>query len=187
MGLATSTGIFCLDEVGLKTDQAWEELVRSHQSRGRAFCCRILGDAHLAEDVYQEALLRIYETRHRPDSPDTADGFANYLFRVLSNLCLNELRRRRIVTRSRNELAGRSNAMPPEPSRLEHDEAAAKLYRAMDQLPADPRVALVLKVCENRSYAEAAEALEVTPAYAAVLAYRAKRALAVLLKDEVRP
>ncbi len=65
---------------------AFEQLVRRNQAGAWAFAWRFLGDAAEAQDIVQEAFLRIYQAapRYRPTA-----GFRTYLYRVVARLCLD--------------------------------------------------------------------------------------------------
>jgi RNA polymerase sigma-70 factor, ECF subfamily len=168
-----------LDEVEGRAE--WDDLVRRHEPRARVFCCRMLGDVHQAEDVCQEALLRIYQSRERYTE---AAAFSTYLYRVLSNLCINELRNRRRTVRAKGQFAallsmhGRGTAAP---NSLENLERIAQVFGCLERLPEQQRAALMLKICEEQSYAEIARVLDVTATHAAVLVYRAKKSVAAEL------
>ena len=65
---------------------AFEELVRRNQGGAWALAWRFLGDAAEAQDIVQEAFLRIYKAapRYRPTA-----AFRTYLYRVVARLCLD--------------------------------------------------------------------------------------------------
>src|SRR6266536_4446236 len=70
---------------------AFEELVEKHYRQAYNIAYRISGSATDAEDLTQEALIRAYQSfeRYQPDLP-----FANWLYRIIANLHVDELRRR---------------------------------------------------------------------------------------------
>jgi RNA polymerase sigma-70 factor, ECF subfamily len=164
-----------------RTAPDWEALLREHEPRGRAFCRRILGSADLADDVWQEACLRICQARERYE--ETA-RFSTFLYRVLSNVCMN-LIRDRCKSRNVEQPAGdRQFHAPGQRSgadALVASEEFEALRRALDALPTPQRVALVLKVCEGQSHAEIGAILNVSETHAAVLVYRAKKKLCSML------
>src|SRR4051812_32015339 len=69
---------------------AFAQLVARWQEPIRRLCLRMLGDGHKSEDVCQEAFARVYAKRK-----DFQHGakFSTFLWRVATNLCLDELRR----------------------------------------------------------------------------------------------
>ena len=160
----------------------WEAVLQDQASRGKLFCYRMLGDTHQAEDIYQEACVRLYEGRERFEGQSKP---STYLYRILSNLCLNELRRRQRANQLQARIE-RAAALRTEDreTRDEHLEDSARMTNALNALPDVQRTALVLKVCEGQSYEEIASVLEIRASHAAVLVYRAKKALRAQLQPE---
>ncbi|MGN1021674.1 MAG: RNA polymerase sigma factor [Aristaeellaceae bacterium] len=74
-------------------DTALEELMRRHRPAALRQARSMLGDESLAQDAVQEAFVRVYLLRgsYRPEF-----AFTKYLAAVVRNLCLDELRRRRV-------------------------------------------------------------------------------------------
>jgi len=148
-------------------ESAFAELVGRHRERVFRLACRYLGDDNAAEDLAQEAFLRVYRARHswRPEAK-----FSTWLYRVTANACLNELRSRR--TRRAVETtapAGPGGGPPPEgpdpkaeaPSEaVIREETAARVREAVARLPDDQRLAVVLSKYEGLSYRELADAME---------------------------
>ncbi len=122
---------------------------------------RMVEDTDLAEDLVQETFLRLWERRRKLDPT----ALRAYLYRIVHNLALDELRRRR-----RHQawalVAPRDPAPPPRtpvtggavPSA---DEAMAY---AIDALPPRRRQAFVLAYLHRMSYREAAQVMGVSPA-----------------------
>ena len=164
----------------LSHEQTWDVLLKQHGPRGKAYCCRILGDEHAAEDAFQTALVNLYESRERI-VPKTS--FVAYWFKILTNVCLNELTR---TARRRRLHAKLPESSVPEASStvLEQQERHVRILSALETLPAAQRISVIMRCCEGLSYADIAAALQVKEAHAAVLVYRAKRRLAECLKAE---
>jgi RNA polymerase sigma-70 factor (ECF subfamily) len=74
---------------GLALDQRRAQLYRAYGRTVFAYCRRILGNSHAAEDALQETFLRL--TRHADRVPRDA-GELPWIYRVASNYCLNEIR-----------------------------------------------------------------------------------------------
>src|SRR5882762_9574479 len=77
-------------------ERAFRELVERYQTRLLNFIYRTIGDRERAEDLVQEAFIRIYRHIHRFD---TTKKFSTWAYTIASNLAKNELR-----NRSRNPL-----------------------------------------------------------------------------------
>ncbi|MCB1330647.1 MAG: RNA polymerase sigma factor [Maritimibacter sp.] len=135
------------------------------------------GDRAEAEDVTQEAMLRLWKI-----APEWRQGEAKvstWLYRVGTNLCTDRLRKRRSVD---------IDAIPePEDDRpgVAESMIAADRARALDealgQLPERQRVAVTLRHLEGRTNPEIAEVLEISVEAVESLTARGKRALAAIL------
>jgi len=141
---------------------------------------RMLGDRGEAEDVAQEAFLRLWRQagRWRPG----AAMFDTWLHRVTLNLCYDRLRRRRevlsdVVPDRADPAAGADQAMI--------DQARdARLAAAVAGLPERQRAALVLQYYEGLSNIEAAAAMEIGVEALESLLSRARRSLRDRLKGD---
>lgn len=138
---------------------------------------RMLGDRAEAEDLAQEALLRLWKI-----APDWRTGEAKvttWLYRVVTNLATDRLRRRRgIGLDEAPELPdGAASAVE---QMIDGDRAAA-LEAALAQLPARQRQAVVLRHLEGLSNPEISAAMEIGVEAVESLTARGKRALAAIL------
>jgi len=71
----------------------FENLLDRHESRLRRVAYGMLGDANRVDDVLQEAFLKAY--RKLPGAFDSVQAESAWLYRIVHNCCLDELRRRR--------------------------------------------------------------------------------------------
>ncbi len=141
------------------------------------FAARMLGDRAEAEDVAQEAMLRLWKA-----APGWRQGEAQvstWVYRVTRNLCIDRMRKRRMVDledvpEPADEALGASEAL------MQADRARA-LQQAMARLPERQRAAVVLRHVEGRANPEIAEVLGVSVEAVESLTARGKRALAGLL------
>jgi RNA polymerase sigma-70 factor (ECF subfamily) len=69
----------------------FEKLVEPHRTSLRLHCYRMLGSSHDSEDVVQETMLRAYRARDSLEQPAAVRG---WLYRIATNVCLNELEKR---------------------------------------------------------------------------------------------
>jgi RNA polymerase sigma-70 factor, ECF subfamily len=164
-------------------ERAFQLLSRRHLPAMLGLARRILGNAAEAEDVTQEALMRVwtYAPRWQPLAQ-----FRTWLTRVVVNLCLDRKRRAPWVAL---EMAG--NIVDPAPDageRAESDERERMLATAIDKLPARQRSAIVLTYGEGMSNAQVAEILDTSVSAVETLLMRGKQnlrqALGVIDKDE---
>ncbi len=159
------------------------------------FLHRMVGDMATAEELVQEAFFRVYKARDRyvPDAK-----FSTWLYRIGTNLALNELRRpaRRNAHRSVERDAeafdreGVSRGGPElRAVGASSDELAdlrgevRRVEAVLDELPERQRAALWLSSVEGLSYAEVAEALEATEKSVKSLVHRAR---ATLVRRDLR-
>lgn len=138
--------------------RAFDRIVARHGPLALRLAARIARDRQSAEDIAQEAMVRIW---HRAADFDARRArFTTWLYRIVVNLCIDLGRRPRPVPLpdhfdAADPAAGAEQA-------LEQDERRAVLARAMDELTPGQRAALTLVYDEGLSGAEAAQALGVT-------------------------
>jgi RNA polymerase sigma-70 factor (ECF subfamily) len=147
--------------------------------RALGHAARVLGDRAEAEDVAQEAMLRLW--RAAGDwRQDGAAQPATWLYRVVANLCVDRLRRRGRAEPLEDPDAAADGAPGAEARMVEADRMAA-LDRALACLPERQRQAVVLRHIEGLSNPEIAEILDVGVEAVESLTARGKRALAAAL------
>ena len=117
---------------------------------------RICGDAALAEDVAQDAFLRIWDrlSTFRPGG-----NFRGWLSRIVANLTVDALRRQK-PTVALAEIPVPSPNPGPEAVALQRERAEA-VRAAIMKLPVHTRAALVLREYEGLSYREVADVLDI--------------------------
>ncbi|MEC7760822.1 MAG: RNA polymerase sigma factor [Pseudomonadota bacterium] len=142
------------------------------------YAARMLGgDRAEAEDVTQEAMLRLWKI-----APEWRQGEAKvttWLFRVASNLCTDRLRKRRSV--DIDSVAEPEDDAPGAVAGLIEADRARALEGALAQLPDRQREAVVLRHLEGLTNPEIAEAMEISVEAVESLTARGKRTLAGLL------
>ncbi len=151
---------------------AFEQLVRRHQQAALNIARRFLGRSSLAEDVAQEAFLKILAgaRRYRPTA-----RFRTYLYNVIWHLCVDSYRRKKPL--ALDALAPTPDAADRPDEAALRDERAEQVRRAVDELPPRQRMALVLKHFEDMSYEEIAEVMDCSASAVDALLSRARAAL----------
>lgn len=163
-------------------EDAFRILVQRWERPVIAFLERMLGSREEAEDLGQEAFLRVCRQapRYRPSGQ-----FRSWLFRIAGNLARSRLRRRRILQWVRFEPAQHDIAAADEPAdrQLEREESRRAVRAALAKLPDRQRQAVLLRRYDGLSHREIARALGTTvPAVESLL----HRALAALRRDLAR-
>jgi RNA polymerase sigma factor (sigma-70 family) len=165
--------------VAARDGEAFRVLVERHGARPHRVAWRMLGDGAEAEDIAQEALLRLWRNADiwRGGGP----GVAAWLTRVATNLCLDRLRSR---ARLSDEAAPeRADEAPLADALIAGDEDRAAVIAALDTLPERQRAAVVLTYYEELANAEAAAMLDMNLKAFESLLLRARRALKALLVE----
>jgi RNA polymerase sigma-70 factor (ECF subfamily) len=161
---------------------AFGDLVRRYTGAVFNQAYRMLGDAHEAEDVVQEVMLRAY---NRIDTYDPTRRFVTWLLTIGSNYCIDRLRRRRMNWVTLDDVAFWLPTDQPGPERsavaAERREA---VQRALQRLPESYRAPTVLRYWHDLSYLEIAEALGLTEATVKTRLHRARKMLEEALAAE---
>lgn len=173
---------------------AFEELVENYQRRLVAVMHHLIGSAEEAEDLAQEAFLRVYRSRkkYRPRSK-----FSTWLFTIANNLALNALRTRKrkpvvpLSVRDSGPLGPRpaerivkANTSSPS-TRIKNAELVIKIRQALEGLNERQRMAVILNKFEDMNYHEIAEVMGLTTQAVKSLLSRARTNLRQVLEPYV--
>ncbi|KZM50667.1 RNA polymerase sigma factor [Labrenzia sp. OB1] len=169
-----------LELIAADNEVAFQILVERHVDRGYAVAYRILRNGPDAEDVVQDAFLQVWTRREVWQSGRAK--FSTWLFRVVSNRCIDLLRKPKAETVA--ELPELADSSSNQSKDLERHEATELLERAMTGLPDQQRIALVFSYNENMSNGEIAEIMETTVSAVESLLKRGRQKLRALLKSQ---
>ena len=139
---------------------------------------RMLADRAEAEDVAQDALMRLWRI-----APDWRQGEAlvsTWLFRVTLNLCTDRLRRRKRNV-PLDDVAEPFDATPSVAEALQHQARMTALSRALAELPERQAQAVALRHLEGLGNPEIAQIMDISTEAVESLTARGKRALAAIL------
>lgn len=169
--------------------RAFEELVSRHRDKIYARAFSMMRNEDEAVDLSQEAWVKSWQ---RLQQFQGDSSFGTWMTRIVINLCLDQLRRRkRQRTESIEEMSEESggverqmpvvNVNPTE--RLERGELRKKIDQALNQLSHEHRTALVLHEFEDMEYKEIARVMGCSIGTVMSRLFYARRKMAVLLAN----
>ncbi len=166
-----------LDRIVAGDETAFAALVDRHYSLVFRLSARVLGNAADAEDVTQEAFVKLW--RNPPELRNQA-ALKGWLVRVARNLAIDRLRRARNTSDSELELLVDTSTAPD--GHLRHGQAADEVSAALAQLPERQRTALQLTYFEALGNQETASIMDVSVEAVESLLSRARRSLRTMLQ-----
>jgi RNA polymerase sigma-70 factor (ECF subfamily) len=171
-----------LDRLAENDEIAFRGLVERHIDRAYAIALRILGNVADAEDVVQDTMLKVWT--HRGRWQHGRAKFSTWLYRVVSNRCIDLRRKPR--TENIDAVPEVADAKPDASSVIERNEVNNLLEVAMQRLPEQQRLAVILSYHENMSNGEIAEVMDTTVAAVESLLKRGRQQLRELLRRHER-
>jgi len=148
--------------------QAFNTLVWRWEKPLLNFIWRQVGDRETAKDLTQTTLIRIYKQLPKLKNPEK---FSSWAYRIAQNLCLDEFKKRkRRRTDSFDEMApheaerqlhaGRTD-LPRTPESLLHQHQLGQILQdALQQIPQDQRVVVIMKQYQGLKFTEIADILK---------------------------
>ena len=139
--------------------QAFNALVWRWQGRLYRFALRYSGDAEDARDLCQQSFIRAYRQLHRLRDPER---FSTWLYQIAANLCRDHLRQRvqHVSLDAYEETSDRPHPALSQAADMDKVELRDLLNRALQTLPEEQRVVVVLKEYEGLKFREIAEVLD---------------------------
>ncbi len=169
---------------------AFEPLMAAYEKNVYNLALRMTGNAQDAEDMTQEAFLKAYSSL---DSFRGDSKFSVWLYRIVSNVCLDHLRRksrRPAVSLSMEDDEGEDVQLDlPDTSQSPEELLEKKLtreavQRGLAQLPEDARQILLLREIQGLSYEEIGEALHLEAGTVKSRIFRARKKLCAFLLED---
>src|SRR6186713_442919 len=162
-------------------ERAFSLILRAYETPVFNYVLRLVGgDRALAEDLTQEVFLRVFQGLPKFS---LRSKFTTWLFQVTKNRVLDELR---ASERRPRALVALDDIAPLEvlDQPVERLEEIDALWRAVENLSTDLKMALLLRDVVGLSYTEIADALEVTLATVKWRIYKAREEVQVALVRE---
>ena len=164
---------------------AFRILFKEYEKRIINFCYRFCGDLELAEELAQEAFLRVYKAapKYRVDAK-----FSTWIFRITTNVCLNEMRKARYHSKTVSldiptNIDGVKNLMEIEDHSqhpqdlIESKERDHLVQKAIMNLPEKQRAALLLRIHHGFSYQEIGKQIRISESGVKTLIHRGRQRL----------
>ena len=159
---------------------AFEELVRAHQTHIYNLTYRVTGNHEDASDAAQDAFVRAFQalSRFRQEA-----AFSTWLYRIATNAALDLVRRRPAVPPVELPV---DHPAPNDPEAEVHRrEVSRRVHAAVGQLPVEYRAVVVLRDLQGLAYDEIAKTLDIPVGTVRSRLSRGRDALKALLTDLV--
>jgi len=153
---------------------AFEQILKKYKDITINVAYRFVQNYPEAEDIAQEVFLKIYHSAktYRPEAK-----FSTWVYKITANLSLNYLRsKKHLTTVPLEETLEITKAVTPETD-FEKKELTKRVKEALNSLPENQRLAIVLKKYENLSYEEIAKIIGCSISAVDSLIQRAKQNL----------
>jgi RNA polymerase sigma-70 factor, ECF subfamily len=161
-------------------ERAFTLIVRAYEQPVFNYVLRLVGDRSLAEDLTQEVFLRVYQGL---PGFSLRSRFTTWLFQVTKNRVLDELR---AIERRPRAVVNIDDVPPLEviDQPFERTETIDAVWRAIEALNVDLKMALLLRDVVGLAYVEIADALEITLATVKWRIYKAREEVQAALARE---
>jgi RNA polymerase sigma-70 factor (ECF subfamily) len=160
---------------------AFRTLVELHHKPLISFISRFTGDRNSAEDIAQEVFLRVFKAAkdYKPQAK-----FKTWLFTIATNLCLNEIRDNKSIPKivdlsdlHEQEYPGIASAAFSPEKAAENAELSTAVRKAINNLPENQRIAILLRQYNDFSYSEISKIMGISVSAVESLIQRARQSL----------
>lgn len=166
-------------------EDAFRQLMQTHLGRVVRMAARVMGSVSVAEDIAQEAFVRVWRTADKWNGTDKSGArFTTWLYRVVMNLCIDEKRKKQLVfsdTAADFEVADHGRTAE---DHMAAAEQSGRVKAALAGLPDRQRQAFILCFYEEKSNQEAAAILDISVKALESLLVRSRRHLRAALQGE---
>ena len=164
---------------------SFEAIILRHQKTAWQIAYRFLGDYAEAEDVAQDAFLKLLAAvpHYRPSA-----SFRTFLYRIVSRLCIDRVRKKKPIYL--DQVPDIPDSQPTAIDRMASTERGAAIRRALANLPPNQRLAIVLRHYQELDYRTISESMGITEKAVERLLARGResmrQSLAGILTDATR-
>lgn len=147
--------------------ESFEQLIRQYQRMAYNVAYRMMGNEEDAKDMTQEALVKVFKKlkSFRMDA-----SFSTWLYRIVMNTCKDEMRKKKMSTISIDQSIETEDSqvyfeleekgLGPE-EKLLQKETQNLVHSALQEIPEDNRMVLILRDIKNLTYDEISEVLDI--------------------------
>ena len=170
-----------MEAIRAANHHAFRELVARYSRKCYGLCYRILGEREMAEDVVQETMLKLWQ---RPFmwQADRGVKFSTWLYRVVSNGAIDAYRKKKVLVPLAEEEY--LPAVETDYSESDWQKLTRVVRNAMDALPVNQKLAIILCRMEQMSHEQVGQLMEVSPKAVEGYIRRGLRGLKTGLKDK---
>ncbi len=175
--------------------QAFRILFKEYKKKIINFCYRFCADREVAQELAQEVFLRVYKAapRYKPEAK-----FSTWIFRVATNVCLNELRKKNYqykiesIDKTATGETGNFNTEIEDEQQLSSHEIIESKERnrlikdALTNLPDKQRAALLLRIFHGFSYQEIGTQIKASQGNVKTLIHRGRQNLMKILSSQIQ-
>jgi len=140
-------------------DRAYEQAVMMHKDRVHSYATMMLRNSTEAQDVAQDALIRLWNHRERVERR----GARLWLMRTTHNLCIDQIRRRKVraeVNDGETVMDSKPDAAPGPQHLAQSTELGRLIERELGELSPQDRAVVVMREVQGLPYDEIAQTLE---------------------------
>ncbi len=172
-----------MQDIAKGDQRALQKLVRRHLAGTVRLAVRILGSSAAAEDVAQEAFIRVWKHAANFEDPAARGAkFSTWLYRIVVNLCIDEKRKTKLF--ALDDIPEPVDETKNAEGKMQQREQSARVHTALGALPERQRTAFVLCFYENYSNKEAADMMGIGLKGLESLLVRARKLLRAQLQNE---
>ncbi len=181
---------FLIQELKEGKDLAFKTIVDEYQNMVYNTCLAIVKSEEDAEDIAQEVFVQVYQSIK---SFKGESKLSTWIYRIATTKSLDHERKKKRKKRFGfvKSIFGEDSEIiinPPDFNHpgvaLDKKENAAKLFKAIDKLPENQRIAFLLNKVEGLSYQEVSQVLQVSVSSIESLLHRAKNNLRKILESD---
>ena len=154
-------------------ERAFRELVERYQRRTYWIAHNMLNNYEIAQDISQEAFIRVFRNMHRFD---INKNFYTWLYQIVVNLCIDHLRKvSHVKAGDIEEMGGVADVRPGPSEHTGKTELRGRVHRMLDKLPRKYKAVLTLRDIQGFSCEEISEIVGCTNATVRWRLHRARR------------